>query len=76
MANSRVTIQDLENLVKHGEKKFARKKEGAQLYSMGVHTFENIARDAGAVYRVKRIVLYNTEIINEYLEAFREVPEL
>lgn len=49
-----------------------RYAEGAQLYSMGLHTFQNLAKDAGAIYRIKRVVLVNLDIIDEYLEAFRE----
>ena len=40
--------------------------------SMGVHTFQELAKDAKAVYHVKRIVLINTELIDEYLENFRD----
>ena len=53
-------------------KKFVRYDEGAKLYSMGLHTFQNLAKDAGAIYRIKRVVLVNTDIIDEYLENFKE----
>ena len=39
---------------------------------MGVHTFQELAKDAKAVYHVKRIVLINMELIDEYLENFRD----
>ena len=39
---------------------------------MGLHTFQNLAKDAGAVYRIKGIVLVNTELVDEYLEAFKD----
>ena len=55
-----------------GRKKFVRYEEGAQLYSMGLHTFQELAKDAKAVYHVKRVVLVNTEIVDEYLENFRD----
>lgn len=42
------------------------------LYSMGIHTFQQLAKDARAVYHVKRIVLVNLDLIDEYLEAFRD----
>lgn len=42
------------------------------LYSMGVHTFQQLAKDARSVYHVKRIVLVNLDLIDEYLEAFRD----
>ena len=37
-----------------------------------VHTFQQLAKDARAVYHVKRIVLVNLDLIDEYLEAFRD----
>lgn len=54
------------------KKKFVRYEEGAKLYSMGIGTFQKIAKEAGAVYKVGRISLVNTEIIDEYMESFRE----
>ena len=32
---------------------------------MGLHTFQELAKDAKAVYHVKRVVLVNTEIVDE-----------
>lgn len=72
MKNKRKEIPELERLVQTGRKKFVRYDEGAMLYSMGVHTFQKLAKDAGAVYHVKRIVLVNLDIIDEYMEAFRD----
>ena len=72
MSHRRTTIKDLEDLVKKGNKKFVRAEEGAKLYSLGLHTFQELGRDAGAVYHIKRIVLYNTEIIDDYMETFRD----
>ncbi len=72
MGNNRSKVPDLEKLVKGGRKKFVRYEEGAMLYSMGVHTFQQLAKDARAVYHVKRIVLVNLDLIDEYLEAFRD----
>ena len=52
-------------------KKFVRYQEGAELYSMGLHTFEELAREAGAIYKIRRVVLVNLEIFEEYLDTFR-----
>lgn len=71
MAYSRADVPELENLLKYG-KKFVRYDEGAKLYSMGLHSFQELAREANAVYHVKRIVLVNTEVIDEYMENFRD----
>ena len=49
-----------------------RYDEGAKLYSMGLHSFQELAKEANAVYHVKRIVLVNTEVIDAYLENFKD----
>lgn len=72
MAHKREEVPELEKMLQYGRKKFVRYDEGAKLYSMGLHTFQNLAKDAGAVYRIKGIVLVNTELVDEYLEAFKE----
>ena len=50
---------------------FVRYEEGAELYSMSVHTFMRLSADAKAVYKVNRVSLVNTKIFEEYLESFR-----
>lgn len=55
---------DLDDIKKH--------KEGAERYSMGLHTFQELAKEANAIYRVRKIVLVNTEIFEEFLETFKE----
>ena len=41
MAYSRASVLELENLLKYGKKKFVRYEEGAKLYSMGLHSFQD-----------------------------------
>ena len=72
MGNNRSKVPDLEKIVKGGRKKFVRYEEDAMLYTMGIHTFQQLAKDARALYHVKRIVLDNLDLIDEYLEAFRD----
>ena len=48
--------------------KGVRYDEGAVLYSKGINSFRQLAKDAKAIYRVNRIVLVNTEKVDEYLE--------
>lgn len=55
-----------------GAKKFVKYDEGAKLYSMGEVAFRQLAKDAKATYHIKRTVLVNVEIINEYLENFKD----
>ena len=69
----RAEVPELEKMIQYGRKKFVRYDEGAKMYSMGLHTFQELAKDAGAIYRVKRIVLVNTELIDEYMETFHEM---
>ena len=59
-------------MLMYGRKKFVRYDEGAKLYSMGLHTFQQLAKEAEAIYHVKRIVLVNTELIDKYLESFKD----
>lgn len=73
MSRARKEVEQLEEMVVSGRKKFVRYAEGAQLYSLGLHTFQEIAKEANAVYKVKRCVLVNTEKVYEYLENFCEM---
>ena len=71
MAFARTEVRELEPMVKAGKKKFVRYQEGAELNSMGLHTFEELAKEAGAIYKIRRVVLVNLEIFEEYLDTFR-----
>ena len=53
------------------KKKFLRYKEGCEIYSMGITKFQEIAKLAGAVYKINQMVLVNTEILDQYLEKFK-----
>ncbi len=61
--------------LKEGKKKWVRYDEGAILYSMGIHSFMDLANEAKAVYRIKRICLVNTEKLDEYIEVMYGDPE-
>ena len=61
-------MENIEKIIPNGKKKWVRYDEGAALYSMGYHSFRKLAQDAKAVYRVNRIVLVNTDKVDEYLE--------
>ena len=72
MPKARIELQpdEVKSLVRSGQKKYVRYKEGAVLYSMGLHTFQEVAKEAGAVYHVKRLAPVNTEKVDQYLEHF------
>ena len=70
MARKKSEVPEMEKMLQYGRKKFVRYDEGAKIYSMGLHTFQDLAKEAGVIYRIKRVVLVNTDIIDEYLENF------
>ncbi len=53
-------------------KKYVRYKEGAYLYSMSEREFNKLAHDAKAVYKRNKMALVKLEIIDNYLEYFKE----
>ena len=57
---------------KKSAKKFVRYPEGAEKYSIGLTKFQELAKEAKAVYKVDKIALVNCEIFEKYLETFRE----
>ena len=72
MSRARSEVPQLENMGGAGKKKFVRYAEGASIYSLGLHTFQEIAKEANAVYKVKRCVLKKKKKVDEYLENFCE----
>ena len=59
---------------KQARKKFVRYKDGAELYSLEIQNFMKIAKEAGAVRKIRGTVLVNTEKLDEYIDSF-EVRE-
>lgn len=57
------------------EKRFVRYTEGAEIYSMSLSKFQQLAKDAKACYKVNQLVLVNLNILDEYLETFHIVDE-
>ena len=53
-------------------KKFVRYREGAEKYSIGLTKFQELSKEAGAVYKIDGIALVNCEIFEKFLESFRE----
>lgn len=58
-------------LLMRAGKRFVRYKEGAEMYSMCQSKFEQMAKDAKAIYKVDKLVLVNCDIFEQYLETFR-----
>lgn len=68
MAYKRRPVEALKISVGTGTKKYVRYSEGADLYSMGIHGFTDLAKEAGAVRKINGVCLVNIEILNEYIE--------
>lgn len=66
------------NTDKYVQKKFVRIGEGSIMYSIGHHRFIEMARAAGAVYKLGEsqgnTVLISLDIFDEYMETFRVKP--
>ena len=53
------------------KKRLVRYKEGAEMYSMGMNKFQSLAKDAGAILKIDRMVLVDLDTFDQYLESFR-----
>lgn len=51
------------------KKRLVRYKEGAEMYSMGMNKFQTLAKDAGAILKIDRMVLVDLDIFDQYLET-------
>ena len=69
MAFARTEIKELEPMVKSGKKKFVRYQEGAEKYSLGLTKFQELAKEAKAVYKIDKVALVNCEIFERYLDC-------
>ena len=54
---------------KMNAKKFVRYQEGAEKYSLGLTKFQELAKEAKAVYKIDKVALVNCEIFERYLES-------
>ena len=52
-------------------KKFVSLNEGKELYSMDGEMFRRLAEEAGAVYKIGKRVIVNTEEFEHNLEQYR-----
>ncbi|MBQ9142525.1 MAG: hypothetical protein IJX63_12185 [Lachnospiraceae bacterium] len=55
-------------------KKFVNAAEGQAMYSISRTHIMELAKRAGAVYKVGNTALINTELFDEFLERFKENP--
>lgn len=76
MPRARKEIKNMEELIKSKKKKYVRYAEGAELFSMGPHSFQTLAKDAGAVRKVKGCVLVNLEKVEQFVECLNELQDM
>ena len=62
-------VEKLRIVVEAAQKRYISIAEGRMLYSLGVHTFEKLAKDSGARRVIGGRVLVNVQVLNEYIEA-------
>ena len=55
-------------------KKYVNATEGQAIYGISRSHFMEMAKEAGATYKVGNSALVNIEIFEQYLERFRENP--
>ena len=72
MPKGRKTMGNIEEGVKAKKKIYRRYAEGEELLSMGLHSFQNWAKDEGAIRKVKGCVLVKLEKVQEFIESFDE----
>ena len=53
------------------KKRLVRYKERAEMYRMGMNKFQTLAKDAGAILKIDRMVLVDLDVFDKYLESFR-----
>lgn len=52
-------------------KKYVRYKEGAEMYGMSIRKFQDVVKDADALYKIGKIALVKVEVMDEYIETFK-----
>ena len=53
------------------KKRLVRYKEGAEMYSVGMNKFQTLAKDAGAILKIDRIVSVDLDVLDQPFESFR-----
>ena len=64
----RKEIKNVKELVITGRKEYVRVKEATEVFSMGKHFVRSLAEEAGAVRKIKGVILINARVLSEYIE--------
>ena len=57
------------------QKDFITLSEGAEYYGLGMKPFTRIAREAGAVYKIGKMVRIRRDILEEYLRITHTIGQ-
>ena len=68
MSKGRKPIENMDELLSRG-KKYIRSAEAKDMYSVGRHTIEKWAKDAGAIRKINGIVLINMDKLDAFIEV-------
>jgi len=75
LPRKRLPACELQTMVATGVKRFVKRDEGMEIYSLGRHSFDKLGKDSGAIIHYGGNVLFDCEKMNKYLEAFYDEPE-
>lgn len=65
------TVPELEKILAGKKKKYIRYEEGITLYSMGKIPLRQLAQEAHALLRIKKMAIVDLDILDDYLEQHR-----
>lgn len=75
LPRKKLPSEELERLVSQGSKRFVKRDEGMEIYSLGRHSFDKLAREAKASLHFCGNALFDCEKINAYLEKFYDYDD-
>ena len=54
------------------QSKYMRYREARAYYCLGMNTIQRLAKEAGETIRIGRVVMIDTEIMDKYIDSFRD----
>ena len=67
------TISSLGSMVSEDDivRRYVRPNDAAKMYGIGRQFLENVAAEAGALYKIGKVVLINVKVFEDYLELHK-----
>ena len=66
----KLDLEQIKILIATGQKRYVSYKEGAELYALGIHSFMDLAKQAGAVRKINGRCIVNIEVLNKHIEDY------